>query len=178
MPHISKYPLFTLILSVLSLLSCNKDRDLGPGFDMVYQHDFTIPAGIGAFEVHHFYIKDIPTRYQQLLTQQGKSDADITDIITASASLDGIFGDADFGLVEQASLRVYDSADPTDYVEIAYRQPVPPDLGNTLGLVPSLADAKRFMTSTRFSMDVVLWLRGTTQQETDTRLSLTLKARY
>lgn len=173
-----KYPLFSLIFSMLLLLSCNKDRNTGPGFDMVYQHDFTIPAGIGAFVVHHFYIKDVPTRYQQLLTQHGKTDAEILDIITASASLDGIFGDADFGLVEQASLRVYDASDPTDYVEIAYRQPVPPDLGNTMGLVPSLADAKRFMTSTRFSMDLALWLRNTTQQETDTRLSLTLKARY
>lgn len=178
MLFLKKYPLFALTISVLLLISCNKDRDTGPGFDMVYQHDFTVPAGIGSFVVHHFYIKDIPTRYQQLLTQHGKTEADITEIITASASLEGIFGDADFSIVDQASLRVYDSADPTDYVEIAYRQPVPVDLRNTLGLVPSLADAKRFMTGSRFSLDVVLWLRNTTQQETDTRLSLTLKARY
>ena len=178
MLHFKKYPLLALIISALFLFSCNKDKDTGPGFDMIYQHDFTIPAGIGGFVVHHFNIKDVPTRYQQLLTQHSKTDAEVLEIIAANASLDGIFGDADFGILDQVSLRVYDSADPTDYLEIAYRQPVPVDARNTLGLVPSLADAKRFMKGSRFSIDVVLWLRNTTQQETETRLSMTLKARY
>lgn len=178
MLHFKKYPLLALIISALFLFSCNKDKDTGPGFDMIYQHDFTIPAGIGGFVVHHFNIKDVPTRYQQLLTQHSKTDADVLEIVAANASLDGIFGDADFGIVDQVSLRVYDSADPTDYLEIAYRQPVPVDTRNTLGLVPSLADAKRLMKGSRFSIDVVLWLRNTTQQETETRLSMTLKARY
>ncbi len=169
---------YLLIFSIFLFLSCKKEDDIGPAFDMTYQHDISIPAGIGGFAVHHFYIKDIPTRYQQLLTQQGKSDADIIDVITATASLDGLFGDADFGIIDQVSLRVFDESDPTDYVEIAYRQPVPLNVRNSLGLIPSLASSKRFMQQTRFSLDLVLWLRNTTQQETSTRVSLNLKARY
>lgn len=165
--------LFGLLLSA----SCKKD-DTGPAFDMRYQHDFTIPAGIGPLVAHHFYIKDIPTRYQQLLTQNGRQDADVVKIIPSAGSLDGIFGDADFSIVEKASLRVYEGSDPTDYVEVGYREPVPFNVGNSLGLIPTLSDAQRVMKGSRFSIDLVIWLRGTTQQETDTRLTLNLKAQY
>lgn len=145
---------------------------------MIYRQNFTIPAGIGVFDVHHFQLKNIPTRYQQLLEQHGKTDADITGILTARAALSGIFGDANLQFVEQVSVRVYDESDPTDYVEIAYRQPTPLDPGNALPLIPSLADSKRFMTGTRFAVDVVLWLRNTTQEESDVRLDLDLKATF
>ena len=99
-------------------------------------------------------------------------------IIPSAGSLDGIFGDADFSIVEKASLRVYEGSDPTDYVEIGYREPVPFNVGNSLGLIPTLSDAQRVMKGSRFSIDLVIWLRGTTQQETDTRLTLNLKAQY
>jgi hypothetical protein len=170
---------FALLAAGLLLgVSCNKNDDAAPGFDMIYQQNFTIPAGIGVFDVHHFQLKNIPTRYQQLLEQYSKADADITGILTARAALSGIFGDANLQFVEQVSVRVYDESDPTDYVEIAYRQPTPLDPGNALPLIPSLADSKRFMTGTRFAIDVVLWLRNTTQEESDVRLDLELKATF
>lgn len=173
-----KWAVCAAICTVLISVSCNKDRDTGPAFDMRYQHDFTLPAGIGPLVAHHFYIKDVPTRYQQLLTQAGKSDGDVFEIITSSASLDGIFGDADFGLVERASLRVYEGSDPTDYQEVGYREPVPLNVGNSLGLIPTLENVEGVMKGSRFSMDLVVWLRATTQQETETRLTLNFKARY
>ena len=174
-----KNKIFLFLLSVVVLgASCKKDDDQVPGFDMLYQQDFTIPAGIGGFDVHHFQITNIPTRYQQSLDQQGKTDADITGILTAQAIVGGIFGDADLSFVEQVSLRVFDESNPNDYVEIAYRQPVPLDPGNTLPLIPSLADTKRFFKNSRVSFDVVFWLRNTTQDETPVRLSLQMKATY
>lgn len=168
---------FALLL-LLSFAGCKKDDDLGPGFDLNYNQQLVIPAGIGGFDVHHFYLKNIPSRYLSTLQQQGKTDADITGVLTAQAELNGIFGDADFSFVDQVSVRIYHESDPTDYVEIAYRQPVPLDPGNRLPLIPSLADAKRFVSADRFSLDVVLWLRNTTVDNTEAQLSLTLKATY
>lgn len=174
-----KNKIFLFLLGVVVLgVSCKKDDDQIPGFDMQYQQDFTIPAGIGGFDVHHFQITNIPTRYQQSLDQQGKTDADITGVLTAQAVVGGVFGDADLSFVEQVSLRVFDESNPNDYVEIAYRQPVPLDPGNTLPLIPSLADTKRFFKNSRVSLDVVFWLRNTTQDETPVRLSLQMKATY
>ncbi len=167
-----------LVPAILLGSSCNKVNDQAPGFDMIFQQEFYIPAGIGVFDVHHFQIENIPSRYQQYLDQHGKTDADITGIIASQVTLGGVFGDADFDYVDQVSLRVYDKSDPTDWVEIAYRQPVPLDPGNNLPLIPSLADAKRFFKNSRFSLDIVLWLRNTTQQETQTRLDLQMKATF
>jgi hypothetical protein len=166
------------LLGSLSLLSCNKNDEDLPGFDMDYQAEFNVPPGIGVFEVHHFQLSNLQTRYDKLLEINQRSDADIKSIITQTAAIGGIFGDADLDFVEQVSLRVYDMTDPTNYLEIAYRQPVPLDPGNALDLIPSLANSKRFMTGTRFGLDVVLWLRRTTTEETNMRVNLKLKARY
>lgn len=166
-----------LLLAALTVLSCKKDEQ-APGFDLLYQQDFVLPAGIGVFDVHHFQIQNISSRYQQGLDQNGKTDADITGVLTAQAVLSGVYSDASFDMIDKISLRVYDAADPTDYVEIAYRDPAPLDPGNTLPLIPSLADTKRFFNKPRFSIDVVIWLRNTTQLETETRLTLQMKATY
>ncbi len=168
---------WSLLLLVFSVVSCRKE-DQAPGFDMIYQQEFTIPAGIGVFQVHHFFLKNIATRYEQYLTEHGKTDADIKSVITAQAILNGIFGDADLNYVDQVSLRIYDESNPTDYIEIAYRQPVPLEPGNSLALIPSLADSKRLIVGSRFSMDVVFWLRNTTGRETDLRLDLQMKATF
>ena len=166
-----------LLLVACSTLSCKKD-DLAPGFDMIYQQRFTIPAGIGVFQVHHFYLKNIPTKYMQNLTQHGKTDADVTGMITATAALNGLFGDANLNFVDQVSLRIYNEPNPDDYVEIAYRQPVPLEPGNSLPLIPSLADYKKYMTGPFFSMDVVFYLRNSTVIETDLQLDLQVRATY
>ncbi len=168
---------WSLLLLITSTFSCRKE-DQAPGFDMIYQQEFTIPAGIGVFQVHHFYLKNLATRYEQYLSQHGKTDADVTGIITSQGVLNGVFGDANLNFIDQVSLRIYDEANPSDYIEIAYRQPVPLEPGNSLALIPSLADFKRLMTGSRFSMDVVFWLRNSTGQETDLRLDLQLKATY
>lgn len=167
-----------LVFATLIGFSCDKANDQTPGFDLMYQQDFILPAGIGNFEVHHFQIKNIPSRYQQSLEQQGRTDADITGVLTAQAVLSGVYNDASFEMIDQVSIRVFDANDPTDYVEIAYRYPTPLDPGNSLPLIPSLADAKRFFNQPRFSLDVVIWLRNTTQIETETRLNLQMKATY
>ena len=161
----------------LPFLSCNKE-DTAPGFDMLYQQEFTMPAGIGGFVTHHFYFKNLPTRYNALLTQYGKTDDQITRILTAQAALTGVFGDANFDVVEEASLRVYHESAPNDYLEVAYRFPTPITPSNSLDLIPSLADSKRFMSDDRFSIDLSLRLRNTTPDETLVRLSLKLKADY
>jgi len=159
-------------------LSCRKDDGLAPGFDMVFQREFSIPAGIGSQDVHHFQLKNIPSNWKQYLDQHGKTAEEITGVITAQASLGGVFGDADLGVVDRIFVRIYDESNENDYLEIAYRDPTPLGPGNVLPLIPSLADSKRFFTSPRFSVDVVVYLRGITQDQSDVRLDLTMRATY
>jgi len=174
---VRRIPYMLLPLLLLSA-SCKKKEDTRPGFDLQYQTQFDIPAGLGPFVVHHFYLKNIPTRFEQTLLQNGKLKEDIAAILTTQANLSGIFGDADFAFIEQISVKVYNETDPIGAIEAAYRFPVPLDPGNNLPLIPSLADLKDILEEPRFSLDVALWLRKTTQIETSVRLDLQFKAVY
>jgi len=166
-----------LAFLIISFAGCKKE-DVAPGFDMIYQQEFTIPAGIGPFVTHHFYLKNISTRYLAQLNQAGRTDAEITAILPAQAALVGIFGDANFGVVEEASLRVYQESDPNGFIEAAYRFPTPLDPNNNLDLIPTLANVKKIMKEDRFSLDLALRLRNTTQDEMPVRLNVQLKATY
>jgi hypothetical protein len=64
-------------------LSCVKDNGVAPGFNMLYRQDFFIPVGISEFQVHHFQLQNISTRYLQYLDEHNKTDADITGVITS-----------------------------------------------------------------------------------------------
>jgi hypothetical protein len=167
-----------LALIINTGLSCNKEDDLAPGFDMVYQRDFVIPAGIGVFDVHHFQLTNIPSDWERYLDQHGKTADQITGVITSSASIGGVFGDAELGTIARISLRIYDASNPNDFVELAYRDPAPLDAGNLLPLIPSLADSKRFFTASRIAFDVRIELRNTTQIESEVRLDLTVRATF
>lgn len=169
--------IFTALLGLmLSGLSCDKGEETIPGFTMLYQENFVIPVGISSFEVHHFQFENLPTRYQQYLDQFKKTDADIKSIVTSKAAITGIFGDANLEFIDQISIRVYNQDDPNDFIEIAYRYPTPLDPGNNLPAIPSLADSKRFFSDSRFAVDVVLWLRQPTTQESEVRLDLEMIA--
>ncbi len=175
---IMRYTPALFLFAIFSLFSCHKDRDLGPGFDLSYQQEFNIPVALNVFEVHHFQLKNIPTRYAQSLTQANKTDADVVGLLTSNGNFGGIFGDADLSFVEKMSVRVYNDSNPDDYIEVAYREPVPLDPGNAIPLIPTLSDSKRLLTGSRFNIDVVIWLRKTPLTDTDVRLDLQLKAQY
>jgi hypothetical protein len=163
------------MLASLLHFSCNKE-ELAPGFNMLYQQNFIIPVGISVFEVHHFQFDNLPTRYEQYLDQHKKTDEEISGVFTNKAAITGIFGDANLNFIDQVSIRVYDPANENDFVEIAYRYPVPLDPGNSLPILPSLADSKRFFNKPRFAMDVVIWLRDATTQESELRVDLEMRA--
>lgn len=162
---------------LLAAGGCQKE-EAQPGFDMLFQQEFTIPAGIGGVSTHHFYFKNITTRFDALLDQFGKTEGDISRIITSRAAITGIFGDADFSIVEEATLRVYQESDPNGFIEVAYRFPTPIDPSNTLELIPGLANSKRILAEDRFSIDLALRLRFNTTEEIPTRLTLQMKAVY
>jgi hypothetical protein len=73
---------------------------------------------------------------------------------------------------------VYSTTDPNNKIEIAYRFPTPLSPGNALPLIPNLPDVKKFLSASRFSLDLAIRLRFITQLETQTRLSLQFRAVY
>ncbi len=173
-----RYSIFVFLSALLVAGGCQKERDLGAGFDLPYQQEFNIPVALNVFEVHHFQLKNIPSYYAQSLTQAGKTDAEVVGLLTVKGNLGGIFGDADLSFIEKMSVRVFNDSNPNDYIEVAYREPTPLDPGNAIPLIPTLADSKRLLTGSRFNIDVVIWLRKSPPIDTDVRLDLQLRAQY
>jgi|1048.fasta_scaffold00159_11 hypothetical protein len=172
----------TLVIAFLAIIlgitsACNKEEDLGRGVDLPFRQTLEIPAGIGVFDVHHFYLYNIPTRYSDVLSQVGIGPDQVLRVVTTKGSIAGLFGDANLDFVDRVSLRVFKD-DPTNYLEIAYRDPSPVDPGNTIGLIPSLSDSKQFFNEDRVNFDLVFWLRRTTQESTPLQLDLNLWIGY
>jgi hypothetical protein len=163
---------------LLTLGNCKKDNELAPGFDMIYQAEIVIQPGLSTDVVHHYYIKDLSTRYLTYLSQYDKQDVDVTKILPSQFALNGTFGDANYSFIDQAVLRIYNESAPNDFVEVAYRSPVPLDPGNSLPLIPNQPDIKKYLKGSRFSIDLALRLRNITQEETTTRLDLQFRAYY
>ena len=173
-----KYAHIILLSALVTLAGCRKDEEPRPAFPMTYQETVTVQPGIGQFVVHHFYMRNISSRYQQFLSENGKTDADIGRILLSRAVLQGTYFDANFDFIQEVSLRIFDESNPNDWLEIAYRLPVPIDPGNNLPLLPNELDVKRFFQNPRFSIDLVLTLRRTTTEETPTRVEMEFLAEF
>lgn len=167
----------TLLIALASLLACNKET-LKPGFEIPFVAELTIPPGLNPFDTHYFIINNLTSRYDALLQQNGVTDADISGIATQQAGVFGIFGDENFDFVQEASLRVFPESNPDDWIEIAYRLPVPLNPGSRLDLIPSLADSKRILQMPRFSAALMLRLRRTPTIESDIRVNFIMRAQY
>lgn len=157
---------------VILCLSCKKTDDIGSGVDLPIREEFSIAAGLTPFVVHHFYFENVPTHFNQILGGSGKTIADVRRILTTQGNLGAIFNDVDFNFFEEVSVRLYPASRPNDYIETAYRLPVPLDNGPNLGLIPSLADVKNLVSEERINIDLALRLRSTTTEEIPTRLDL------
>lgn len=172
---------FTTILALSAPLlfsGCLKTTEPPVGVPLDYRQDFVIPAGIGPLISHHFYFKNIPARYLDYLAQSNVKPEEVTRVLLNSAVLTGINGDEEYSFIESVEMRIYDERNPSDAVEIAYRLPVPLDPGFQLPLIPNEVDVKRFLSSNRFSIDLELMLRKTTQIDSPTSLSLRFTAVY
>ena len=172
-----KYSFFFFVLLFSLFLSCNKSDDPGRGVDLVFRKQFEIPAGLGVFDVHHFYLRDVPTHFASTLALANITADQVARVTTTEGNLSGVFGDANLDFIDRVSVRVYTN-DPADYLEVGYRDPAPIDPGNAMGLIPSLADSKEFISAATVNFDVVFWLRRTTTEVSPVQLDMTLRALY
>jgi len=172
-----KLLIYIVVACCLVSISCHKNEGPGRGVDLPYRQTFEIPAGIGVFDVHHFYISGISTKYNATLGLANITDADVTKVTTLEGTIAGIFGDANLDFIDRISIRVFET-DPNNYLEIAYRDPSPVDPGNFIGLIPSLSNSKEFFSKDKFSLDIVVWLRKTTQETTPVSLDFKMRAEY
>lgn len=169
-----------LLFLLLPLITWQCRPDEGPlqGVDLVYRQTVEIPAGLGVFDVHHFYLDNIPTQYLNVLAQTGVDTSQIVQVRCIEGSIAGQFGDANLDFIDKISVRIYKHNDQFNYLEAAYRDPAPNNPGNYMGLIPALTNLEEFMPASKFGIEIVLWLRRTTTESTPLQLDLKLRAEY
>ena len=160
-----------LLLLLLPLLFTNCGKDETILFQMKYNEEFEIPAGLNTFETHHFLIRNITTNYDNLLNTFGREDSEVTTIKPQNARLDAIFSSAEYDIIREISIRVYKD-NPSNFQEIFYMDNVPLNTDGDLNLIPTLVEVQDKLTSESFNVDVAIQFRQTPTQFIESRLTL------
>jgi len=116
--------LFLAILP-LFLFACG---DKIQGFDMSYQVDFEIPAGLNTFDTHGFPLRNIQTNKNTFLTANGIEEQDITRITPREARLSVNLGEEDFYFVQTIVIEMLEEGPQGDSIrlkEIFFRERYP-----------------------------------------------------
>lgn len=163
---------FLLLLPII-FSACKGD---GLGFNMTYQRDFEIPAGLGVFDTHVFELNGIPTNKAAFLSTSGASESDITTILPKEAELSINFANVDFVFVGEVVVEIFTRADNIG-TEIFYRDEIPLNTGRAITLFPSLPEIGQYLTGDEFNIRVELRLRDISPQFLDTRLDFQFFAR-
>lgn len=151
-------------------------RDNGPGFNMTYQRDFEIPAGLGVFDTHVFELNGIPTNKAAFLSTTGANENEITAILPKEAELSINFANVDFIFVGEVVVEIFTRNDIAG-TEIFYRDEIPLNTGQRITLLPSLPEISEYLTEDEFNVRVELRLRDITPQFLDVRLDFQFFAR-
>lgn len=165
--------LFPILLSIILLTTCKNDDAVL--FEMAYQAEFTIPAGINPFERHYFYIRDIPVG--TYLSANGVTADELKAINPGVARLSTIFsGGGQYDFIREVSIRIY-TDDEDNWKEVFWRNQVPLNQGEDLDVFGTLIDARPYFENQRFNIIVVMDLQGAPQQTTETRLTFNFQAK-
>jgi hypothetical protein len=172
---LSRIGLFITLLATLSGLGCRKNEGPGPGYDLQFRQFIEVPVGINVFQVHHFYLENIPTQYFETLNSVGRDSTEIEKVLTLEGTLAGQFADVDLRFIRSVSVRAYTDS-PNDFLEIAYNDPAPVNPGNRLTLYPSLADSKFFFAREKINLDIAIQINRVTEDNYPLQLDLTMRA--
>lgn len=167
-----------LSLLIVLLISCRKDNPPAV-FEMIYPNQvIEIQAGLNVFESHYYTIPRIPTRYLNLLDQNGLNDEDVLEIVPTNCRLTNISSNAPYDFLFEVSVRIYNEDEPGRKFEIFYDDRVPLKTGNLLNLIPNPNNVKEILSKEHFNLEIVLVrLRDTPQEFIETRVELTFDAR-
>ncbi len=168
-----------LLLSIFALLiftsSCRKEEP-PTLFTMDYDLDFTIPTGLNPFGgIYGVKIRNIPSNIESYLIANNMELEDIVEIDQAFAKLTADFSGVEYGFIRNATVRILESNDSTNYNPIFERLQVPDNTGPILDMIPTLIDPTDFLKRETFDIWFEMELRAFSPSLLDSQLSLQFK---
>ncbi len=165
--------IFSVILAITLCSGCKNEPDVL--FEMAYEREFSIPAGLNTIDTHYFYIRDVSIG--SYLSANNVTPADLIAINPGSARLSTKFsGLTDYSFIRDVSVGIY-TDDESNAREIFWRPTVPLNTGEDLDILPTLIDVKGIFENTKFNIYVKLNLQASPQQSVETRFKFSFLAK-
>ena len=124
---------FVLILGIISLSCRKRDPVL---FEIPFQLNFEIPAGLNPFEKHYFRITNVPTNIQVLREQFNVAPDQPLRIRPASAIFSSLLQDLDFEFIQEIGISVYHGLNQDDATDVFLTDFIPVNAGRNVNILP------------------------------------------
>ncbi|MEM6320239.1 MAG: hypothetical protein AAF960_21400 [Bacteroidota bacterium] len=164
-----------LLIGLLPLLFATC-RGNGLGFNMTYQRDFEIGAGLGVFDTHVFELNGISTNKAAFLATNDANESDITAINPREATLSLNFADADLAFIQEIVVEIFNRNNLAGR-EIFFRDEIRFNTGTQIDLIPSLPDIQEFLQEDEFNVRIEMRLRDISPRFLETRFDFQFFAR-
>ena len=150
--------------------------DVQPLFDLEYEVDFTIDPGLNTIDTHVYTIRDVPS----LLSDYAAINGVIVDSIKSGApnraTLTTVFQNINYDFLDQMSVWMFSSSNPSDNQEIFFIDFVELNEDNEVRLLSSLANVIDYLREGKFDIEVRLRLRSFSPAEINSRLIFNITA--
>ncbi len=165
-----------LLLLVLPFLgfACKEDGQKSILFEMTYEVDFEVPAGLNTIEDHFFVFQNQTSILDSLLKFHGYTREDISEVNPQIAQLTSIFSGEEYDFVRELSLYLYVDEVDGRRSEAFWRPSVPLNTGGILEIPGTLINAQDFFFEPKFNYE----LRLDTRQFTDTFIGTRLRISF
>jgi len=152
----------------LTLQSC---RERTPElFQIQMEERINFNAGLNSIETHVFLLEDIPSTLEALAEQKGVTMDDISSVKPAIASLEGVFQEIDYSIVEEITINLIDPNDNTNNREVFYQELINLNHKGPLQLFGSLPDLKEILQEETYNLEIAIRFRTPTVQTLENRL--------
>lgn len=167
---------FLLLFVPLFLASCKK-KDERILFEVPYEFDFELSAGLSTFQRHSLEVLNISTKLDSLLSFNNLSEENINEIQGQEARFTMIIPSGDYSFFQEISVFVFDPV-TQEKREIFFHDRVQQNTGDQLQLIPALTNVRDIMLEKdKFNILIEMQLREVTQQFIPTRFRFSLKAK-
>ena len=163
-----KQNIFLILVAIIIFSGCTKDQHFL--FEMGFQRDFEIKAGLNTVEEHNFVLNNFNVDTAGNLGTRGLTYNKLNGIFPSTMQLQNVSSGAAMNFIYDVSVLIVDKENPNVSLEAFYREPVPTDTGIQLDLVPTLADFKQILIKNNFDVRVKIRVRNITPEFITARL--------
>ena len=160
------------LLVCLSLFSCNAIKKLGQ-FYINYNTQAVFPANIPVNLPLTIYSPDIPTNSSQVF-QNNNTRSDLIQSVSLNQLTLNITSPQGQNFSFLKNITLYISSDSLPEVEIASKQNIPSDVGDTLALDVNNVDLKNYIKASQIKMRI----SGTTDKLVTSDIYVNVNARF